>query len=144
VYRPLLLAIDWLARLAPRLPIPLGLYLDLDRVCRDPWTKEQFLLDPLLLRSYPLRFLADLITADASGMTDGSIDCPVVIIASTGDRVFPYSYMKLIFDRLVAPKKELMTFETDSHLLFHEELPAVLPRLVAKIGELAGDPKTDL
>ncbi|HWC37901.1 MAG TPA: alpha/beta fold hydrolase [Acidimicrobiales bacterium] len=140
VYRPLLVIVDGLARVAPRLPIPLGLYLDLDRVCRDPWTKEQFLLDPLLLRSYPLRFLADLITADASGMTDGSISCPVVIMASTGDRVFPYSYMELIFERLVAPKKELMTFETDSHLLFHEELPMVLPRLVAKVAELAGEP----
>jgi alpha-beta hydrolase superfamily lysophospholipase len=138
VYRPLLVIIDRLARLAPRLPVPIGFYLDLDRICRDPWTKEQFLLDPLLLRSYPVRFLADLLTADASGMTDGSIRCPVVIIASTDDRVFPFSYMELIFDRLVAPEKELMTFQTDSHLLFHEELDEVLPRLVAKITELAG------
>jgi alpha-beta hydrolase superfamily lysophospholipase len=138
IYRPLLVIIDQLARLAPRLPVPIGFYLDLDRVCRDPWTKEQFLLDPLLLRSYPLRFLADLLIADASGMTDGSIRCPVVIMASTGDRVFPFSYMELIFDRLVAPEKELMTFQTDSHLLFHEELDEVLPRLVAKICELAG------
>jgi pimeloyl-ACP methyl ester carboxylesterase len=138
IYRPLLVIIDQLARLAPRLPVPIGFYLDLDRVCRDPWTKEQFLLDPLLLRSYPLRFLADLLIADASGMTDGSIRCPVVIIASTGDRVFPFSYMELIFDRLVAPEKELMTFQTDSHLLFHEELDEVLPRLVPKICELAG------
>jgi hypothetical protein len=34
-----------------------------------------------------------------------------------------------------------MTFQTDSHLLFHEELDEVLPRLVAKITELAVPPR---
>jgi hypothetical protein len=52
------------AKLAPRLPIPFGVYLDIDRVCGEPWTAEQFVMDPLGLRAYPLAFLADLFTAD--------------------------------------------------------------------------------
>ena len=84
-YRPLLAALRLAARLAPEPPVPVWAYLDLDRVCGQPETCRRFLTD-LLGRCYPLGFLAELVTADLAGMRDGSIRCPVLVIAATGDR----------------------------------------------------------
>ena len=81
LHRPLQRALRLGGTIAPRLPVPFWLYLDIGRVCREPWTKEQFLSDPLGLRSYPLAFVADLFSVDLSGMSDGSITCPVVVVA---------------------------------------------------------------
>ena len=80
-YGPFMRGFRVLAKLAPRLPIRFSVYLDLARVCREPWTAEQFLMDPLSLRAYPLAFLADLFTADMKAMGDGSITCPIVVVA---------------------------------------------------------------
>jgi hypothetical protein len=49
-YRPVVRGFRVLAKLAPRLPIRFSVYLDLARVCREPWTTEQFLMDPLVDR----------------------------------------------------------------------------------------------
>lgn len=46
---------------------------------------DELAADPLALHAYPLRFLASLFTADLSGMIHGSIRCPVVVRAATGD-----------------------------------------------------------
>ena len=118
-----------LAKIAPRLPIRFNVYLDLARVCREPWTAEQFLLDPLGLRAYPLAFLADLFTTDMTAMGDGTITCPVVVVAGRGDPLFSLDYTQTVFARIVAPAKELVVFDTDHHLLFNECLPLVLPRV---------------
>jgi alpha-beta hydrolase superfamily lysophospholipase len=85
VYRPLLALLGLAGRVAPGLPVPFWAYLDLDRVCGQPDTRTRFLTDPLSLRAYPLAFLAELSTADVSGMADGSIGCPVLVIAASGD-----------------------------------------------------------
>lgn len=140
-YRPLVRALQGLARIAPRLPIRFDVYLDLARVCRDPWTAEQFLLDPLSRRSYPLAFLADLLTADMTAMGDGTITCPVVVLAGSADPLFSFAYTRAVFDEIVAPVKELIAFDTDHHLLFNECVPLVLPRVVAVINDL--DAKRD-
>jgi alpha-beta hydrolase superfamily lysophospholipase len=132
-YRPFLQGLRLLAKLAPRLPIRFNVYLDMARVCREPWTAEQFLLDPLSLRSYPLAFLADLLTADMTAMRDGSITCPVVVVAGRGDPLFGLDYTRKVFARIAAPAKELVIFDTEHHLLFNECLPMVLPRVAELI-----------
>lgn len=135
-YRPLVRGLRVLAMLLPRLPIRFSVYLDMARVCREPWTAEQFLMDPLSLRAYPLAFLADLFTADMSAVRDGTITCPIVVVAGRGDPLFSFDYTQEVFARIAAPAKELVVFDTDHHLLFNECLPLVLTRIAALITRL--------
>lgn len=135
-YGPFMRGFRVLAKLAPRLPIRFSVYLDLARVCREPWTAEQFLMDPLSLRAYPLAFLADLFTADMKAMGDGSITCPVVVVAGRRDPLFSFDYTQKVFARIAAPAKELVVFDTDHHLLFNECLPLVLGRVAGLITRL--------
>jgi pimeloyl-ACP methyl ester carboxylesterase len=121
-------------RLLPRVPVPFGAYLDMARVTRDPVIAEYFSTDPLGLRTYPLRFMASLFGADLSGMSDGSIRCPVVVITGSGDPLFPMSYTRSVYGRIVAPSKELLVVDSDAHLLFNEDLDAVLPALLDRLG----------
>jgi alpha-beta hydrolase superfamily lysophospholipase len=135
-YRPLLAILRLAARVAPGLPVPLWAYLDLDRVCGQPETRRRFLTDPLGLRAYPLGFLAELCTADLSGMADGRIGCPVLVIAGAGDPLFSLGYTRRVFDQIVAPTKELLVFEVDRHLLFNECVELVTGPLVDRIRRL--------
>jgi alpha-beta hydrolase superfamily lysophospholipase len=121
------------ARVAPTLQVPFAAYLDIRRVCRDTTNAEYFFTDPLGLRCYPLRFVASLFTADVSGMRDGSITCPITVIAGRRDPLFPLAYTREVFDRLVAPDKELLVVDSDVHLLFNEDLDAVLPPLLDRL-----------
>jgi alpha-beta hydrolase superfamily lysophospholipase len=142
VYRPLLTTLRLGGRIAPELPVPFWAYLDLDRVCGQPDTRRRFLTDPLSLRAYPLGFLAELLTADLSGMGDGSIGCPVLVIAGRGDPLFRFDYTRRVFDRIVAPVKELLVFEVDRHLLFNECVELVTDPLVDRIRGLVAVPGT--
>ncbi|MCX2930967.1 alpha/beta fold hydrolase [Mycobacterium sp. CVI_P3] len=136
IYHPVMRGLQVLATLLPRLPIGFGVYLDMTRVCREPWTAEQFLMDPLSLRTYPLAFLADLLTADMSAVRDGTITCPVVVVAGRGDPLFSLDYTRKVFARIAAPTKELVVFDTDHHLLFNECLPLVLGRIAELVTHL--------
>lgn len=119
------------ARLAPRLPVPVAAYLDLARVCTET-TREQFDADPLGLHAYPVEFLASLMSADLRGMFDGRISRPVTVVAATGDPLFPFESIQDVFDRLVAPTKELVTLERDCHLIFNDCVAETVP-VVAEI-----------
>jgi alpha-beta hydrolase superfamily lysophospholipase len=141
-YRPLLATLGLAARVAPGLPVPFWAYLDLDRVCGQPQTRRRFLTDPLGLRVYPLGFLAELFTADLSGLGDGSIGCPVLVVAASGDPLFSFAYTRRVFDRIVAPAKELLVFEVDRHLLFNECVGLVTGPLVDRIRRLVAVPET--
>lgn len=142
LYRPLIGAMRAGAAVAPRLRIPIGFYLDLDRVCREAWTKEAFLTDPIGLRSYPLGFLASLFSADLSGIRDGRIRCPVVVLAARGDTLFPYDYTLEVFERIEAPSKRLVTLDLDHHLIFNECIDAVLPVTMDAVRELTSPGRT--
>lgn len=123
-------------RLMPRVPVPFDAYLDIRRVCRDQENVDFFYTDPLGLRSYPLGFMASLFTADLTGMTDGSITCPVTVLAARGDPLFPLRYTQEVFERIVAPTKELVVIDSDVHLLFNEDIDEALPPLLQRL-ELA-------
>ena len=124
-------------RLLPGVPVPFDAYLDMSRVARDPANAEYFYTDPLGLRSYPLRFMASLFAADLSGVADGSIRCPVTVVAGRGDPLFPLAYTRLVYDRIIAPSKELLVLDSDVHLLFNEDLDAVLPPVLDRLTRLS-------
>jgi pimeloyl-ACP methyl ester carboxylesterase len=139
-YRPLLAGLRLTARITPGLPVPFWAYLDLDRVCGQPETRRRFLIDPLRLHCYPLGFPAELPRADLSGMRDGSIGCPVLVIAASGDPRFSFAYTRRVFDRIVAPAKELLVFDVDRHLLRNECVELVTGPLVDRIRRLVAVP----
>ncbi|HEX2909892.1 MAG TPA: alpha/beta fold hydrolase [Chloroflexia bacterium] len=121
------------ARLLPRLPLPIGFYLQPERIFRTKWASEQYQQDPLSLTSYPLYFLASLFNADMSCLASGQIKCPVVVVASTGDTLFPYDYTRQVYEQIVAPTKELLLYELKGHLIFNEDVEEVLPAIVSTI-----------
>jgi hypothetical protein len=57
------------------------------------------------------------------------------VIASTGDKLFPFDYTEQVYEGIVAPSKEMLVFELDRHLIFNECVEEVLPSLVAKLEE---------
>lgn len=134
-YQPVRTLTKAVAAAMPRLPVPFSAYLDMDRICRDRELVDMFYTDPLGRRSYPLEFMASLMHADLSGMRDGSITCPVRVIASSGDRLFTLDYTREVFAGIVAPDKRLLVIDSDKHLIFNEALDAVLPVLVPLIGQ---------
>lgn len=127
-----------LAAVAPRLPVPFASYLQMDRVTRDPEIVELLDSDPLGRRSYPMEFMAGLVNVDTSGMRDGSIACPVVVITASGDRLFTLDYTRQVFETIVAPHKELVVIDSDTHLIFNEALEEVLLRLVPLLRDRSG------
>ncbi|MGY1735041.1 alpha/beta fold hydrolase [Geodermatophilus sp. SYSU D00684] len=137
VYPAVVAAVRTGGRLLPRVPVPFDAYLDMARVTRDPANADYFHTDPLGLRAYPLRFLASLVAADLSGLADGSIRCPVTVVAGRGDPLFPLSYTRLVYDRIVAPRRELLVVDSDVHLLFTEALDAVLPAVLDRLARLS-------
>ena len=136
--RPAILrAMHIAARLAPRLQIPFRFYLQESRVFTTEWMMEQSHRDPLILPSYPLYFIASLFSANMRFLYSGQIMCPIVVIASTGDALFPFDYIQQLYQQIKAPSKELLVFDLNYHLLFNECLDEVLPRLLTKLKQYA-------
>lgn len=140
VYPIVVHAFRGVGRVAPRVPVPFDAYLDIKRVCRDEANAEYFYTDPLGLRSYPLGFMATLFSADLSGMCDGSISCPVLVVAGRGDPLFPLSYTREVYESIITPHKELLILESKVHLLFNEDLDVVLPPLLDRLALLERRP----
>jgi alpha-beta hydrolase superfamily lysophospholipase len=134
-HKPLTSLIKLTARVAPGLQLPPSFYLDFDRVSRSKKLVDLFFSDPLNLKSYPLCFLTSLFTADLSKVSDGSIKCPVVVIASTGDTLFPYDYCLEVFEKIAAPHKEMLVFDEPYHLIFNECTERVIGQVVQKLNE---------
>lgn len=125
-----------LARVAPGLPVPYWAYLDMRRVCRDPKVAERFLVDPLGRRTYPVGFLAGMLSQDVTR----PVSCPVTVVAASGDPLFALSYIRKVFERIVAPSKELLVVDADLHLIFVEGLDSVLPKLLPRLHEVVAPP----
>jgi hypothetical protein len=66
----------------------------------------------------------------------------VLVVAATGDPLFGFGYTQRVFDRIVAPAKELLVFEVDRHLLFNECVELVSDPLVDCIRRLVAAPGT--
>ncbi len=129
-HRIVVSAMTFFAKLAPHLQVPIRFYLSEERVFRTNWTREQYRQDSSMLSSYSLSFLVSLFSADMHSFYSDQIHCPVVVIASIGDPLFPFEYIKRIYRQIKAPSKELLTFDLNYHLIFNECLDEILPRLI--------------
>ncbi len=107
--------------LFPYIQMPLGAYLDIDRITTDKEIQERVLTDPIGLTSYSFYFMRSLFFVDTVPITDGSITCPVVVIASRGDRLFSKEYQALAYEKVKAPKKEILWLDEDCHLIMVED-----------------------
>ena len=134
--RPLLGLFRLVAAIFPTFQVGLTDYLDPDRVTISEALKERYFNDPLSRKSYPLGFLSSLFHADMHAATDGSIRCPFVLIAAKEDPLFEFSYIEKVYEKIVAPEKELMAFDLSAHILFIEEEDAVLGPIVRRLRKL--------
>lgn len=134
-YKYIVTGIERMAKIFPKLPIHVGLYLDLKKVTRDKRIIQKFKDDPYGFMSYPLHFLSTLFNADLSSVQDGSIKCPVIVMAAKGDPLFPESYTRTVFEMIQAPYKELMLFDEDVHLILNERVPQVLTPIIEKLNQ---------
>ena len=134
-YKVVPLLMNLVARFFPRWQIPITAYLDFDRITKSEEIKRQFYSDPIGLVSYPLHFLATLFSVNLDCITDGSIKCPVVVIASKGDLLFPFDYCAKVFGLIAAKKKEMVVFEEPYHLIFNECIDEIIDPIVNKLGE---------
>ncbi len=124
-----------IAKTFPTMQISVTSYLDLKRVSSSREVLDQFFHDPLLFTKYPLYFLASLFTADFTSVTDGSIKCPVILIASKREALFPYSYCLDVFERIKAPRKEILAFNEEAHLIFQECVDRIIDPIAEKMRE---------
>lgn len=119
-----------MGKIAPGYQMAFESYLDPDRVFSDDHLKKCFYQDPIGLTKYPMIFMSSLFSADLSGIEDGSIKCPVTVIASKGDTLFPFDYCMNVYERIVAPKKELLVFDEPHHLIFNECIDRITPGIM--------------
>jgi pimeloyl-ACP methyl ester carboxylesterase len=133
VYRPTQGVIRFAARLLPDLSLPLGFYLTRERISEDAAVWESVESDELCLSRYSLYFLASLLTTKFPTIMDGSLRCPVYVVADSGDKLFTPEYTALVFERLCAPYKELVTFDTGGHMLMVTHPQEVCEVLSAKM-----------
>ena len=117
IYRPVKCIFKFFALILPDLKLPLGFYLDRVRISENPMVWEMVESDALCLTHYSLHFLASLFTTHFSGLTDGSVRCPVYVIADSGDKLFTEAYTKQVFECLRAPHKEMVIFNFNDHML---------------------------
>ena len=134
-YHPMLFFVKALAAVFPDIQIPLNFYLDPERIDMNNIVRKIFRHDEHSIKKYPLCFIASLITTRFPGLTDGSVRCPIYVIADKGDKLFAMSYTEKVFDRLRAPYKEMIVFNTGEHLLMITNPLEVCDTLALKIHE---------
>lgn len=135
VYGPARLCMRAGFSLFARVQMPLRGYLDIDRITTDPEIQRQVFTDPIGLASYPFHFMKSLFFVDTSPITGGSIACPVVVIASAGDKLFSKEYQELAYEKVKAPIKEILWLDEPCHLIMVEDesVRRVLEPIVQKL-----------
>jgi alpha-beta hydrolase superfamily lysophospholipase len=121
IYGPVRLFMRAGFTLLPRVQMPLGAYLDINRITMDTDIQQWVFTDPIGLTSYPFHFMKSLFFTDTSPITDGSIACPVLVIASAGDKLFSKEYQSLAYEKVKALKKEILWLDEPCHLIMVEK-----------------------
>jgi alpha-beta hydrolase superfamily lysophospholipase len=135
VYRPTKGIMKFYAKIIPGVKIPLGIYLKYKRVSPNRKFWNMAIEDDLCLRSYSVHFLVSLFTTRFSGLTDGSIKCPLYLISTSGDGLFSEEYMAKVFELLQAPHKERITFDFNDHMFMVMHPQEVCDKLSKKLSE---------
>lgn len=60
-----------------------------------------------------------------------------MVLAAIGDRLFPLDYIRGVYDRIVAPRKELVVLDAPCHLVFQEALPETLHAVTTRLHSLS-------
>lgn len=100
-----------LARLFPRLPVPLPAYLDLGKIISGR-TRPVALGQGRGRLAYPLRFLLSLFTA----RVPASLNCPFWLFAAPDDALFTKAVTEKTFRRAQAPRKTLAWLPHGGHM----------------------------
>lgn len=125
-HKTLLRTVTRLARLVPRLPVCIPMYLNLYKIfsggagaIRSTGTLRAF---------YPLAFIASLFNANLQQATqEGNICCPVDLISATDDALFTPELMRCMFAAIAAPDKEHILLTGGGHMA------PLIPRYAAEI-----------
>lgn len=86
-----------------------------------------------------LGLLAEMVNTELPGPAR----CPVVVIAADGDPLFDLDYTHEVFQRIRAPRKELLIVDSDEHLSFSEALDVVLPAAASRTSPQPGSTGTN-
>ena len=121
------------AKVFPAYQIGLQTYLDPERLTLSDALVERFLNDPLSRKSYPLSFMASLFNMDLSCACDGSLKVPLILITAEKDPLFTQEYMNLVYEKVAAPEKEMVSFDLPYHILFVEAVDEVTGEITEKL-----------
>lgn len=118
---------NWLAEKIPALPIPLPAYLSLPRILRGrrkPWIVGR----EYGRFSYPLRYLYSLFAAQIPAL----MSCPVLLLGSANDSLFPPQLLQKVYERIQAPRKELILAPDGGHTApFNKQMAEFFARSTA-------------
>ncbi|MEG2173519.1 MAG: alpha/beta fold hydrolase [Desulfovibrionaceae bacterium] len=137
-YKGLLRGICRLARLVPRAPICIPMYLSLFRICHGG--KGADLSGGTVRFSYPLAFIASLFTTNLEKATQaGNITCPVDVITARNDALFTQDFMECLFAQLAARDKKMFIVSGGGHMAplvptYAAEIATHIGRRCAELG----------
>ncbi len=100
-------------KIMPRLPIPFFAYLSLKKVIANAY--KVFAPRSDCRNTYPLCYLNSLFNTDLSSKT-GKINCPVILITSKDDLLFPLEMMQKTLTEINSDHKKLIVIPAGGHL----------------------------
>jgi alpha-beta hydrolase superfamily lysophospholipase len=122
-----------LARFFPKMKIPYRIYIDPKKIGSDRMVE---IMD--VMKYYPVKHVASLFNADMSGLK--RIKCPIGVLMLEKETLFPAWYIRMIFEEIEAPKKELIKISSKTHSAFFEEPEKIVEAIVPKMREYALQP----
>jgi len=120
-----------LARLAPRMPIPVRQIADYDHVALDPLTKAYFddEVDKLFNFTISARAAASYLGFEP-GIPWERVDTPVLVIAGVEDRMVPPRFIEASLERAKPPGTTYLKIPGAGHQLFLDDLGTSLAPLM--------------
>lgn len=125
-----------MARIAPRAPIPISLYLDLskEKVDRVGNAKEFIDQDPLALKTIGLRSLSSLAASPLPAPVE-QISTSIMVLHGEDDNIFPLPYIEKLYRKLTC-KKRMEVFPGLPHLITINNVEEILPPVLSWLSEI--------
>lgn len=130
-FRPIIYAgLGILAKAFATLEVPLDAYLDPKEIQANSHGVKEDTNDPLMLKTYPISFIYSLFSLE---INPKKIKCPIIVMTTTGDKVFRVEYVKHVYEQFQAPAKELMIIPDLGHLCLMENADQVVAPILDKL-----------
>ncbi len=133
IYKLLMPAVPYFAKLIPILGISVWVYLDAKNLVQKPESIELIdvlLKDELLTDKYTLKSLATQMRAIPAKPVE-EINTPIMILNGSKDIIFSEDYMQKLFDRLESSKnKKIEIIPNSSHMVLLENIQDCLEKIV--------------